>query len=199
MARQNKVEMGSESKREKAPQKVLSCPSWQWHRSGSCWSPVRTLPVAPLTWDSSRTVVVIQLRRTPAPSARQQRGSKARGQIGHGGSHDGSHGGIHCGNHDRGYGGSDCRSQRGCRSRRYSPSRVASAHLMDRSGAGRAQESGPQCSGRQAARARRPSKTAHRPQGGHGTESAAPGVRPRQPRRPPARARRAVTVDHVYY
>ena len=26
----------------------MSCPSWQWHRTGSRWSPVRTLPVAPL-------------------------------------------------------------------------------------------------------------------------------------------------------
>ena len=29
----------------------LSCPSWQWHRAGSCWSPVRTLQVAPLWCD----------------------------------------------------------------------------------------------------------------------------------------------------
>ena len=29
----------------------MSCPSWQWHRTGSCWSPVRTLPVAPLWCD----------------------------------------------------------------------------------------------------------------------------------------------------
>ena len=29
----------------------MSCPSWQWHRTGSCWSPVRTLPVAPLWGD----------------------------------------------------------------------------------------------------------------------------------------------------
>ena len=26
----------------------MSCPSWQWHRAGYHWSPVRTLPVAPL-------------------------------------------------------------------------------------------------------------------------------------------------------
>ena len=26
----------------------MSCPSWQWHRTGSRWFPVRTLPVAPL-------------------------------------------------------------------------------------------------------------------------------------------------------
>ena len=29
----------------------MSCPSWQWHRAGSRWSPVRTLPVAPLWCD----------------------------------------------------------------------------------------------------------------------------------------------------
>ena len=29
----------------------MSCPSWQWHRNGSRWSPVRTLPVAPLWCD----------------------------------------------------------------------------------------------------------------------------------------------------
>ena len=29
----------------------MSCPSWQWHRSGSRWSPVRTLLVAPLWCD----------------------------------------------------------------------------------------------------------------------------------------------------
>ena len=29
----------------------MSCPSWQWHRTGSRWSPVRTLPVAPLWCD----------------------------------------------------------------------------------------------------------------------------------------------------
>ena len=27
----------------------MSCPSWQWHRAGYSWSPVRTLPVA-LLW-----------------------------------------------------------------------------------------------------------------------------------------------------
>ena len=26
----------------------MFCLSWQWHRTGSRWSPVRTLPVAPL-------------------------------------------------------------------------------------------------------------------------------------------------------
>ena len=31
--------------------KGMSCPSWQWHRIGSRWSPVRTLPVAPLWCD----------------------------------------------------------------------------------------------------------------------------------------------------
>ena len=43
----------------------MSCPGWQWHRTGSRWSP---LPVAlcDVTWDSSRTVVVIKLRRTSA-------------------------------------------------------------------------------------------------------------------------------------
>ena len=30
---------------------IMSCPSWQWHRAGSCWSPVRTLQVAPLWCD----------------------------------------------------------------------------------------------------------------------------------------------------
>ena len=29
----------------------MSCPSWQWHRSGSSWSPVLYLPVAPLWCD----------------------------------------------------------------------------------------------------------------------------------------------------
>ena len=29
----------------------MSCPSWQWHRTGSSWSLVRTLPVAPLWCD----------------------------------------------------------------------------------------------------------------------------------------------------
>ena len=29
----------------------MSCPSWQWHRTGSRWFPVRTLPVAPLWCD----------------------------------------------------------------------------------------------------------------------------------------------------
>ena len=28
----------------------MSCPSWQWHRTGSRWSPVRTLPVAAPLW-----------------------------------------------------------------------------------------------------------------------------------------------------
>ena len=30
---------------------TLSCPSWQWHRTGSRWFPVRTLLVAPLWCD----------------------------------------------------------------------------------------------------------------------------------------------------
>ena len=29
----------------------MSCPSWQWHRTGSRWFPVRTLLVAPLWCD----------------------------------------------------------------------------------------------------------------------------------------------------
>ena len=29
----------------------MSCPIWQWHRTGSRWPPVRTLPVAPLWCD----------------------------------------------------------------------------------------------------------------------------------------------------
>ena len=47
----------------------MSCPSWQWHRAGYSWSPIRTLPVAPLWCDLglwSRTVVAIKLRRTSA-------------------------------------------------------------------------------------------------------------------------------------
>ena len=32
-------------------QQGMSCPSWQWHRTGSRWSPVRTLSVAPLWCD----------------------------------------------------------------------------------------------------------------------------------------------------
>ena len=31
--------------------KGMSCPSWQWHRAGYRWQPVRTLPVAPLGCD----------------------------------------------------------------------------------------------------------------------------------------------------
>ena len=47
----------------------MSCPSWQWRRTGYRWSPVWTLPVAPLWCDlgrCSRTVVVIKLRQTSA-------------------------------------------------------------------------------------------------------------------------------------
>ena len=47
----------------------MSCPSWQWHRTGYSLLPVRTLPVAPLWCDlgcSPQTVVVIKLRRTSA-------------------------------------------------------------------------------------------------------------------------------------
>ena len=29
----------------------MSCPNWPWHRTGSRWSPVRTLPVGPLWCD----------------------------------------------------------------------------------------------------------------------------------------------------
>ena len=29
----------------------MSCPSWQWHSTGSRWSPVQTLPVEPLLCD----------------------------------------------------------------------------------------------------------------------------------------------------
>ena len=29
----------------------MSCPSWLWHRTGSSWSPIWTLPVAPLWCD----------------------------------------------------------------------------------------------------------------------------------------------------
>ena len=50
----------------------MSCPIWQWHRTGYRCSPVRTLPVAPLWCDlrrCSRTAVVIKLRRTPALQA----------------------------------------------------------------------------------------------------------------------------------
>ena len=31
--------------------KGMSCPSWQWHKTGSSWFAVRTLPVAPLWCD----------------------------------------------------------------------------------------------------------------------------------------------------
>ena len=31
--------------------RIMSCPSWQGHRTRSRWSPVRTLPVAPLWCD----------------------------------------------------------------------------------------------------------------------------------------------------
>ena len=54
----------------------LSCPSWQWHRSGYSWLPVRTQPVEPLWCDlgrCSRTVVVIKLRRTSALCSRMAR------------------------------------------------------------------------------------------------------------------------------
>ena len=48
----------------------MPCPSWQWHRTGYGRSPVRIQPVAAgrcgVTWDSSRTVVVIKLQRTSA-------------------------------------------------------------------------------------------------------------------------------------
>ena len=40
----------------------MSCPKWQWHRIGYCWSPVRNLQVTPLWCDlghCSQTVVVI--------------------------------------------------------------------------------------------------------------------------------------------
>ena len=50
---------------------AMSCPSWQRHRAGYRWSPVWTLPVAPLWCDLglwSQTVVVIKLRRTSALS-----------------------------------------------------------------------------------------------------------------------------------
>ena len=55
----------------------MSCPSWQWHKTGYRWSPVRTIPVAPLWCDlgrCSRTVVVIKLRRTSAYNVRYQDG-----------------------------------------------------------------------------------------------------------------------------
>ena len=42
----------SESVRQQITHPVgMSCPSWQWHRTGSRWFPVRTLPVAPLWCD----------------------------------------------------------------------------------------------------------------------------------------------------
>ena len=46
----------------------MSCPSWQWHRTGwYSWSPLQTLQVAPLWCDSdlgccSRAVVILKLR-----------------------------------------------------------------------------------------------------------------------------------------
>ena len=52
--------------------KGMSCPSWQsWHtsRNGYRWSPLRTLPVAPLWCDLGRcslTVVVMKLLQTSA-------------------------------------------------------------------------------------------------------------------------------------
>ena len=44
----------------------MSCPSWQWHRTGYHWSPVRTLPVAPLWCDlcCSQTQAPANLRLT---------------------------------------------------------------------------------------------------------------------------------------
>ena len=51
------------------------CPSWQWHRTGNRWFPVRTLQVAPLWCDlghSSRTVAVIKLRRISASLLRDE-------------------------------------------------------------------------------------------------------------------------------
>ena len=42
----------------------MSCPSWPYHRTGYCWSPVQTLPLVPL-WCGlgccSQTFVVIKL------------------------------------------------------------------------------------------------------------------------------------------
>ena len=45
--------------------KGMSCPSWQWHRTGYHWLPVQILLVAPFWCDlgrCSRTVVVIKLQ-----------------------------------------------------------------------------------------------------------------------------------------
>ena len=57
-------------KKQRAQQcKGMSCPSWQWHRTGYLWPPVRNLLVAPLWCDlghCSLTVVVIKLQRTSA-------------------------------------------------------------------------------------------------------------------------------------
>ena len=46
----------------------MSCPSWQRHRTGYGWLPVRTLPVAPLWCDlgfCSQIVAVLKLQWTP--------------------------------------------------------------------------------------------------------------------------------------
>ena len=52
----------------------MSCPSWQWHRTGSSWFPIRTLPVAPLWCDlgfvpnSRGNKAAANLRPTDQPS-----------------------------------------------------------------------------------------------------------------------------------
>ena len=56
----------------------MSCPSWQWHRIGNRWFPVRTLPVAPLppsgaSWSLPRAVSVLRhaaCAETPRPLPR---------------------------------------------------------------------------------------------------------------------------------
>ena len=41
----------SEPRRTATAKQAVQPPSWQWHRTGSRWFPVRTLPVAPLWCD----------------------------------------------------------------------------------------------------------------------------------------------------
>ena len=60
--------------------------SWQWHRTGSSWSPVRTLPVAPLWCDwgfvtnSSGNKAAVNLRPKPLNHSTIKVCSSAAGQ-----------------------------------------------------------------------------------------------------------------------
>ena len=65
------------------PNTGMSCPSWQWHRTGYRRSPVRTLPVAPLWCDlgrCSRTLVVLKLRRMSAFTSSESEPKPAGGR-----------------------------------------------------------------------------------------------------------------------